>query len=243
VNAAALLLAAHPGWVYPLVLAPAALVAAAATRLPRPRASAAVIGAVTAAILIEALWWHTRALAPLVAEASPALRATAALISHAGDPPLLWALAVGVGGLLWLQHERRLALVWAAALAGNGLTVRALKALLESARPADAEAFSTVSGFSFPSGHAAGALLAWGLLGAIAWRLAPTPARGRAVCIGCALIAAAVGTSRWVQGAHHLSDVVAGWLCGGAWLLVALAAWPEPRAATRPPAAARPLAH
>jgi membrane-associated phospholipid phosphatase len=189
--------------------------------LPRP-AWALPLGVAPAGLAL--LWAVSEARAPWAFPADAGTRALFALVSHAGDPPLLWALALGVGGLLWWRGDRRLAACWALALAGNGLTVRALKALLERARPLDAEALVSISGHSFPSGHASGALVAWGLLGAIA--LVHTRSRSRALLLlwAFALIGAAVGCARWVIGAHHASDVVAGWLCGGAWLGMALLA-------------------
>jgi membrane-associated phospholipid phosphatase len=208
------------------VTAAVALAALRAQR-PLPRAAWALpLGVAPAGLAL--LWALSEARAPWAFPADAGTRAVFALVSHAGDPPLLWALALGVCGLLWWRGDRRLATWWALALAGNGLTVRALKALLERARPLDAEALVSISGHSFPSGHASGALVAWGLLGVIA--LVHTRSRSRALLLlwTFALIGAAVGCARWVIGAHHPSDVVAGWLCGGAWLAVALLAGVQP---------------
>jgi membrane-associated phospholipid phosphatase len=206
-----------------------AAVALAALRAQRPLPHAAwalPLGVAPAGLAL--LWALSEARTPWASAADAGTRAVFALVSHAGDPPLLWALAFGVGGLLWWRGDRRLAAWWALALAGNGLTVRALKALLERARPLDAEALVSISGHSFPSGHASGALVAWGLLGVIA--LVHTRSRSRALLLlwVFALIGATVGCARWVIGAHHPSDVVAGWLCGGAWLAVALLAGVQP---------------
>lgn len=221
-------LAAAP-WAGTLVPVVAAAVALAALRAQRPIAYVAwVLPLLVAPAALVLLWTLTEGRAPLVSPADAGTRALFVVISHAGDPPLLWALALGVGGLLWWRGDRRLAAWWALALAGNGLTARALKVLLERARPLDAEALVTVSGASFPSGHASGALVAWGLLGAIA--LVHTRSRRRALALlwAGALLGAAVGYARWVIGAHHLSDVLAGWLCGGAWLAIALLAGLQP---------------
>jgi membrane-associated phospholipid phosphatase len=206
-----------------LVPAVAAAVALAALRVQRPHARVAwALPLLVAPAALLLLWTLTEGRAPVVSPADAGTRALFALVSHAGDPPLLWALAVGVGALLWWRGDRQLAGWWALALAGNGLTVRALKALLDRARPLDAEALVTVSGASFPSGHASGALVAWGLLGAIALVHTRSPRRARVLLWAGALIGAAVGYARWMIGAHHLSDVLAGWLCGGAWLALAL---------------------
>lgn len=206
-----------------LVPAVAAAVALAALRAQRPCPHAAwALPLLVAPVAVALLWWATQGRAPLASPADAGTRALFAIVSHAGDPPLLWALALSIGALLWWRGDRLLAGWWALALAGNGLTVRVLKALLERARPLDAEALVSVSGHSFPSGHASGALVAWGLLGAMALLHSRPRARALALLWAGALLGAAVGYARWVIGAHHLSDVVAGWLCGGAWLTAAL---------------------
>jgi membrane-associated phospholipid phosphatase len=210
-------------WGAALVLGVTSAVAWAAWRVQQPRPAAAwLLPAAVAPTLLALLWWSSEDRAALASAADAPTRAAFALVSHAGDPPLLWALGLGIGALLWWRGDRRLAAWWALALAGNGLTVRALKVLLERARPLDAEALVSVSGHSFPSGHASAALVAWGLLGAIALIHAQPRARAVALLWTCALVGAGVGYARWVMGAHHLSDVVAGWLCGGAWLAAAL---------------------
>jgi membrane-associated phospholipid phosphatase len=227
----AALLAAHPGWGWLLLVAVTlALVSRVPARAVPPVGwRAACAFALLTLVLGGVLAWQTANAPALLAQAGPAWRAAAAIVSHAGDPPLLWALCLGVGLTLWGRGARRLALAWAGALAGNGLTVRALKPLFDTARPVDAEALVGVAGASFPSGHASGALVAWGLLGAIALAHAPSPGRARAVFVACALLATSVGYSRWVLGAHHLSDVLAGWLCGAVWLVAGLAAFRQGR--------------
>ena len=54
------------------------------------------------------------------------------------------------------------------------------------------------------------------------------PAR-RAVIAGAVLMALLIGASRVVLSVHYLTDVLGGYLVGGAWLLAALAALPPAR--------------
>jgi len=76
----------------------------------------------------------------------------------------------------------------------------------------------SASGFSFPSGHATLAAAGYGLIAVLLTRYAQRTAARAAVWAGAATAAAAVGFSRLYLGAHWLSDVVAGWLIGAAWL-------------------------
>lgn len=66
--------------------------------------------------------------------------------------------------------------------------------------------------YSFPSGHAAGAMT---LYGAIA-----TLTRLRLVHLFCLAMILATGASRVWLGVHWPSDVAGGWIEGAAWLLV-----------------------
>ena len=79
------------------------------------------------------------------------------------------------------------------------------------------------SGWSFPSGHAFGAMVFYGLLVAFAWVSTERRTRRVAAVVAGVLVVGAVGLSRVALGVHYLSDVVAGWAVGVAWL--ALSQW------------------
>ncbi len=84
-------------------------------------------------------------------------------------------------------------------------------------RPPVAERLISVTGWSFPSGHATQSVAFWGMLVVVL-----CGGRTRAVrtvgWVVAALVALAVGLSRIYLGVHWISDVTAGWLLGGAWL-------------------------
>jgi undecaprenyl-diphosphatase len=72
------------------------------------------------------------------------------------------------------------------------------------------------SDHNFPSGHAAYAAAVYGTLLVIALR------HGRRdVAVAFGVLIAAMGPTRWILGGHLFSDVVAGYLVGAAWLIVA----------------------
>lgn len=92
----------------------------------------------------------------------------------------------------------------------------------ERERPDLGSAIPLPSSFSFPSGHAAGGIAVFGLAGLI---LASTRTDGRSrrrlVAAGLAL-GLLVGASRVVLGVHYVSDVLAGFCFGLAWLAVCI---------------------
>ena len=106
------------------------------------------------------------------------------------------------------------------AMVGNATTIYILKYLIARPRPLAALVLET--GFSFPSGHAAAALLLYGFLTCIFLSGRDTEFR-KGVCLALVtLVVLAIGISRLYLGVHFLSDVVAGYLIGGLWLSLAL---------------------
>ena len=79
---------------------------------------------------------------------------------------------------------------------------------------------SSAVGYSFPSGHTANATIAYGVLGVLVARL-PWPTAIRvAIEVVLGAIVFGVGLSRVWLGVHYPTDVVAGWLLGGAIVLI-----------------------
>ena len=133
--------------------------------------------------------------------------AVAEVVTVLGAPALMWPL-VGVVTILLLvrRHWVEGAVLGAGMLLTIGF-VRLGKSVLERPRPADA--VIDVSGYSFPSGHAAYAV-AWIALAVIAVRLVPS-LRGRWWLVGAAIaVAVIVALTRVYLRVHWLSDVLAG---------------------------------
>ena len=105
-------------------------------------------------------------------------------------------------------------LIGAAVVAGASLGNSALKALIARERPELLEPIVVERGFSFPSGHAALGMVAWGVLAVLVSR-SRLPPRIRTVLVGAlALLVILIGVSRVYLGVHFPTDVLAGWLAG-----------------------------
>ena len=98
----------------------------------------------------------------------------------------------------------------------------AIKALVARPRPPTALALTHASGFTFPSGHATDATVAWLLLASLA---AGTTARWPAKVAwwaAAAAMAVTVGFTRLYLGVHWLTDVAGGFALGAAWVAILL---------------------
>jgi undecaprenyl-diphosphatase len=141
------------------------------------------------------------------------------LVGDLTDPaPLLIASSALIVVLLATRRRRAAGLL--AACVGVALVVNPwLKDLVDRPRPEVRMIPEPVSPLAFPAGHAANtAAVAGGLLLAT-----PRPLVGRVAVAGGALVLV-VASSRLVVGAHHPSDLVAGWL----WVAAVVAVlWPH----------------
>lgn len=150
----------------------------------------------------------------------PLLRA-AAMLTHLGDT--LWIAPVATLLLVILLRRRqwRLAAIWAVTLIGIMPIDRGLKALFRRVRPLDDHGFISATGWSFPSGHAFGAMVFYGMLAYVLLRLLP-PRLHRAVIAAALGLIGVTGTSRILLQVHYFSDVLAGYASGAAWLVLCI---------------------
>jgi undecaprenyl-diphosphatase len=136
-----------------------------------------------------------------------------------------WGLAVlcTVAAVLLARARAWLDLAFVVtALLGSQLVVNLLKHAFGRPRPDLDPAVPLPGSPSFPSGHATTAVATLGALAVLLTeRLASRRARA-AVWGTAAVLAGASGLSRVVLGVHFLSDVVAGWCLGLAWLALCL---------------------
>lgn len=142
-------------------------------------------------------------------------------ITTLGDP--IVTVGIGIVVAIYGYFQTNMRLVISAALIWIALGLGAILKLLFGRDRPDTEYANNmyITTNSFPSGHASGAMIAYGLLAYVAWHLLPQPWGCIAVVLLGVLITL-IGLSRIYLGAHFPSDVIAGWTLGGIALLVIL---------------------
>lgn len=119
-----------------------------------------------------------------------------------------------VCALAWMRRVRE-GLFAGLALAGSALLNLAAKQLFARDRPTLWESIAPETSYSFPSGHAMGAMsLAW-VVALLAWHT-----RWRWVAIlAMGAFTTAVAASRVYLGVHYPSDILAGWAAASFWVV------------------------
>jgi undecaprenyl-diphosphatase len=168
-------------------------------------------------------------LAWLVGHRTPVWTGVAETTSLLGGTVGTGGLAVVSAVVLWLRGRRARAVVWVVAVLVGSLTIRGLKGAVERPRPPVATRVTVETTTSLPSGHSLMAVLGLGLTVAALLTLLPdgrgrgrrAVARATTMLVG-AVLALGIGLSRAYLGVHWSTDVVAGWLLGGALLALAV---------------------
>jgi membrane-associated phospholipid phosphatase len=161
-----------------------------------------------------AQWFHAHATAPLT-------RAMLVL-THLHDPSSMLA-AVGLLALVlaWRRNWYWLIAVGLSVPLGMGLNVL-MKYAFQRSRPSFDDPLLLLTTYSFPSGHVAGATLFYGVLAALLvtrvaqwrWRLL--------IVLTALFMVLLVALTRVYLGVHYLSDVLAAFAEGVAWLALCL---------------------
>jgi undecaprenyl-diphosphatase len=157
-------------------------------------------------------------------------------ITELGSTTAVTAIAVLtllVGILIgpWLHGVAGAVTIGLASLANQ-----TLKAIIARARPDLLDPIVEERGFSFPSGHSALGMAAWGILGVLVMRSRLPLAVRRAIVALLAVVVFLIGLSRVWLGVHYPTDVLAGWTAGA--VIVLLYARLTRRVSPEPAAAA-----
>lgn len=143
-------------------------------------------------------------------------------LSWLGNWQTLVPLGVALLVLAWRRRtDWRPFLFYVLSCAGCAVLVLGFKYLIARPRPKIVPPLEKAPFLSFPSGHAAYALVGWGFAAYLIARRPNTPLWLRAVLfLAVASVAGLVGASRIYLAAHYPSDVAGGLLIGVPWLIV-----------------------
>ncbi len=177
---------------------------------------------------VPAIFFHDRELADACAAHAPdhpALRKLMVVATHSGGRNASIAIALGGAFWMWLHHRKRFAIAWLVIASVYGLSSTILKEVTDRERPEPQmrDEQIHVGNKSYPSGHAMGAIVGYGMLGfVLLQRFKSWPAR---LAIGGALTVwvVSIGFSRVYLRAHWGSDVIGGWLIGLGYMNACLA--------------------
>jgi undecaprenyl-diphosphatase len=147
-------------------------------------------------------------------------------LSTIGSAPVYWVVFGVI--VLWLawRGRRKTAVFVAVTMLGSAALNALVKAAVHRARPVLPEPVAHAGGLSFPSGHAQSAVVAFGLLLLLALPHLRGAWRGAAIGLAAAMVLA-IGVSRVALGVHFVSDVLAGYVLGAAWLAAMAAAFDQ----------------
>jgi membrane-associated phospholipid phosphatase len=155
-------------------------------------------------------WLHGRATDPL----TDVFRA----VTWTGNGGFLAVVVLVAAVLLWRQRLVTEALFVVLAFAGAEVITFGMKQGFRRERPFFEDPLASASSFSFPSGHSLVSLAVYGSIALVVARHARSR-RVAATAVGLAAVwILAIGFSRLYLGVHFLSDVVAGFAAGAAWL-------------------------
>jgi undecaprenyl-diphosphatase len=137
-----------------------------------------------------------------------------------GSTTIVVLVTLAAAGFLLMVRRGATALLLIAAIGGGTLLNNVAKLFFERPRPdLVAHAVETQTS-SFPSGHAMMSAIAYLTLGALLARTQKSVTVRFYIVALAVLTTVLVGISRVYLGVHWPSDVIAGWLLGGAWALI-----------------------
>ena len=127
---------------------------------------------------------------------------------------------------LWLLRQGlpRPALFVVVTVAASPLINRLVKALVDRSRPVLPDPVARAEGLSFPSGHAQSSMVVASVLLLVLLPLLHGRRRTIALVLAAAWVLA-IGFSRGALGVHYVTDVLAGYVLGAAWVAAMAAAF------------------
>ncbi len=152
--------------------------------------------------------------------ANPQIDRVMLFITSLGDPPTV--ITIFLMMIFWLSMERRYTdgIRFSIACVGGVIINQVMKLFFAKPRPELWTRLIREYSFSFPSGHAVGAMVVYGF---IAYILAKEFQQfQRPIYTVGTVLVAAIGLSRLYLGVHYPTDIIAGYGVGLLWLTTCL---------------------
>ncbi|HRH24505.1 MAG TPA: phosphatase PAP2 family protein [Candidatus Paceibacterota bacterium] len=140
-------------------------------------------------------------------------------ITQLGNASFILIFSLAVAGYFWWRTHSYF-LPFLVSIIGSSLSVTIIKEVIDRARPGTDIAFYAEHLFSFPSGHAASAVAAFGFVAYALMRMSQGSVTKKLVLGTATILILLIAFSRLYLGVHYLSDVIAGILVGGFWVVV-----------------------
>jgi undecaprenyl-diphosphatase len=155
---------------------------------------------------------------------SPALVSALEVVTTLGS--FWWlSLVVIAASVALLRVGRRRAVVFlVAASITDELLIRVVKALVGRPRPSLLAPVATATGKRFPSGHTMGATVVYGAV-VLLFAARRSPRVRRLAVVAWLVLVGSIAFTRLALGVHYITDVLAGFVLGCAWLALATAAF------------------
>jgi undecaprenyl-diphosphatase len=180
--------------------------------------SAWVFGAVAEDVVEGDTHVDTRLANWLHDHASPGWTSFFERVTWLGNVPVLVSVtATAAAVLAWKRSRMELLLLILAVVGAEILTV-GLKLGFHRERPFFSDPLASESSYSFPSGHASVSLAVYGTIAFIAARQLSNVRARLALLVAAAILIMLIGISRLYLGVHFLTDVIAGFSLGLAWV-------------------------
>jgi membrane-associated phospholipid phosphatase len=160
-----------------------------------------------------------------------ALVTAAKTLSTIGSAAVYLVVFAAVAGWLVWRRLPRLALFVVVTMVGNSVLNALVKLAVDRSRPVLPQPVAHANGMSFPSGHAQSAMVAAAVVLLVFLPALRGTRRAVAVVVAVAYVLA-IGFARVALGVHYVSDVLAGYALGAAWvaaMTAAFSAWRRER--------------
>jgi len=187
---------------------------------------------------LERVDYRARDALHVVALDHPVFAAAMKVLSAVGSAPTYFLVFTGIAVWLLRRRRSRLAAFVAVTNLGGAVLNEVVKALVHRARPVVADPIAHAAGLSFPSGHSQSAVVAYSVLLLLFWS-GMRRAWRRVAVVAAVLLVVGIGLSRVALSVHYVSDVLAGYTLGAAWVLVMTAVFRAWRRESGEPAVSR----